>query len=187
VALDDAGEVGRGGEAPQREDPPDRVRAEDAARGRRGAGHRVSDSSKTARTGRPSVPGMMSTGYARTNIDDVPDLAPQFGMGELGEARYLREDVGAEGIGLTYYRMNPGRRTGFGHRHREAEELYVVLSGSGRVKVDDDVLDLRARDIVRVAPESVREFEAGPGGMELLATGTHVDGDSEMLGDWWTD
>ena len=128
----------------------------------------------------------MSTDYARINIDDVDDLAAQYGMGELGEARYLREDVGAEAIGLTYYRMNPGRRTGFGHRHREAEEMYVVLSGSGRVKVADEILDLRPRDVVRVAPAAVREFEAGPDGMELLATGTHVDGDGEMLQEWWT-
>ena len=108
-------------------------------------------------------------------------------MGEIGEARYLREDVGAEGIGLTYYRMNPGRRTGFGHRHREAEEMYVVLSGAGRVKVDDEVIALRVHDVVRVAPASVREFEAGPDGLELLATGTHVDGDGEMLQEWWTE
>jgi uncharacterized cupin superfamily protein len=129
----------------------------------------------------------MSTGYARINIDEVEDLAAKFGMGDLGEARYLREDVGAEAIGMTYYRMNPGRRTGFGHRHKEAEEMYVVLAGGGRVKLGDEVVDLRARDVVRVAPATVREFEAGPDGMELLATGTHVEGDSEMLEEWWTD
>jgi mannose-6-phosphate isomerase-like protein (cupin superfamily) len=129
----------------------------------------------------------MSTGYAHTNLDDVDDLAAKFGMGETGEARYLREDVGAERIGLTYYRMNPGKRTGFGHRHREAEEMYVVLTGSGRIKVDDDVIDLRARDVVRVAPASVRELEAGPDGIEVLATGTHVDGDGEMVQEWWTE
>jgi uncharacterized cupin superfamily protein len=128
----------------------------------------------------------MSIGYAKTNIADVEDLAVKFGMAELGEARYLREDVGAEAIGLTYYRMNPGKRTGFGHRHERAEEMYVVLSGSGRVKVDDEILDLDPRDVVRVAPASVREFEAGPDGMELLATGTHVDGDGELLQEWWT-
>jgi mannose-6-phosphate isomerase-like protein (cupin superfamily) len=129
---------------------------------------------------------MSTTGYGKTNIDDVEDAAPKFGMGEIGEARYVREDVGAEGIGLSHYRLNPGRRTGFGHRHREVEEMYVVLGGSGRVKVDDDIVDLRTRDIVRVAPESVREFEAGPDGMELLATGTHVDGDGELLHGWWS-
>jgi uncharacterized cupin superfamily protein len=128
----------------------------------------------------------MSTAYAKTNIDDAEDLAAKFGMSELGEARYIREDVGADAIGVTHYRMKPGKRTGFGHRHREAEEMYVVLAGSGRVKVDDDILDLRARDVVRVAPAAVREFEAGPDGMELLATGAHVEGDGEMLQEWWT-
>jgi mannose-6-phosphate isomerase-like protein (cupin superfamily) len=144
----------------------------------------VADSSKTIAPGARSV-AAMSTGYGKTNIDDAEDLAAKFGMGELGEARYIREDVGAGGIGVSHYRMNPGKRTGFGHRHKEAEEMYVVLAGSGRVKVDDDILDLRARDVVRVAPASVREFEAGPDGMELLATGTHVEGDGEMLEGWW--
>jgi uncharacterized cupin superfamily protein len=128
-----------------------------------------------------------TTGFAHINLDDVADLAAQYGMGELGEARYLREDVGAEGIGMTLYRMNPGRRGGFGHRHERAEEMYVVLSGSGRVKIDDEILDLRPLDVVRVAPASVREFEAGPEGMHLLAFGTHVKDDGEMLQEWWVD
>ena len=129
----------------------------------------------------------MSTGYARINIGDVEDVAAKFGMGEVGEARYVREDVGAERVGLSWYRMNPGRRTGFGHRHDEVEEIYVVLGGAGRVKLDDEVLDLRHGDIVRVAPETVREFEGGPDGMELLATGTHAKDDGELLHGWWTD
>ena len=127
----------------------------------------------------------MSKRYGKTNFDDVADLAAQFGMEDVGEARYLREDVGAEGIGASLYRMNPGRRTGFGHRHAAVEELYVVLSGSGRVRIDDDVLDVRALDAVRVAPEAVREFESGPDGMVLLATGTHADGDGELVQGFW--
>jgi len=129
----------------------------------------------------------MSTGYARINIEDVDDIAAKFGMGEVGEARYVREDVGAERVGLSWYRMNPGRRTGFGHRHVEVEEIYVVLAGSGRVKLDDEILELRRGDIVRVAPATVREFTGGPHGMELMATGTHAPGDGELLHGWWTD
>jgi mannose-6-phosphate isomerase-like protein (cupin superfamily) len=128
-----------------------------------------------------------TTGYGRINFDDVTDLAARYGMGDIGEARHLRDDVGAEGVGMTLYRMNPGKRSGFGHRHREAEEMYVVLSGSGRIKIDDDILELRALDVVRVAPSSVRDFEAGPDGMQLLATGTYVKDDGEMLEGWWTD
>jgi uncharacterized cupin superfamily protein len=128
-----------------------------------------------------------STGYGRINFDEVTDLAAEYGMGELGEARYLREDVGAEQIGMTLYRMNPGRRGGFGHRHERAEEMYVVLSGAGRVKVEEEILELRPMDAVRVAPACVREFEAGPDGMVLLAAGTHFKDDGEMLQEWWTD
>jgi mannose-6-phosphate isomerase-like protein (cupin superfamily) len=129
----------------------------------------------------------MSTGYARVNIEDVEDLAAKFGMGEVGEARYVREDVGAERVGLTWYRMNPSRRTGFGHRHADVEEIYAVLGGGGRVKLDDEIVDLRPGDVVRVAPATVREFEAGPDGVELMATGTHAEGDGELLHGWWTD
>ena len=128
-----------------------------------------------------------TTGYGKTNIDDVEDAAPKYGMGEIGEARYVREDVGAEGIGMTLYRMNPGKRGGFGHRHERAEEMYVVLSGSGRVKIDDSILELRPLDVVRVAPASVRELEAGADGMQVLAFGTHVKDDGEMLQEWWVD
>src|SRR5919112_6842606 len=137
----------------------------------------LADSSKTAVPCPPTVPAMTNatTGYGHTNLDDVTDLAAQYGMGELGEARYLREDVGAEGIGMTLYRMNPGKRGGFGHRHERAEEMYVVLSGAGRVKVDDSVVDLRPLDVVRVAPASVREFEAGAGGVDPLAFRTPLN------------
>jgi mannose-6-phosphate isomerase-like protein (cupin superfamily) len=65
--------------------------------------------------------------------------------------------------------------------------MYVVLSGSGRVKIDDEILDLRPLDVVRVAPASVREFEAGPEGLQLLASGTHFKDDGEMLQEWWAD
>jgi mannose-6-phosphate isomerase-like protein (cupin superfamily) len=146
----------------------------------------MTDSSKTRPPAARSV-GAMSTGFARINIDDVEDIAAKFGMGEVGEARYVREDVGGERVGLSWYRMNPGRRTGFGHRHDAVEEIYVVLGGSGRVKLDDEILDLRRGDVVRVAPATVREFEAGSDGMELLATGTHAQGDGELLHGWWTD
>jgi mannose-6-phosphate isomerase-like protein (cupin superfamily) len=127
----------------------------------------------------------MSTGYGHTNIDQVEDLAAKFGMGEIGEARYVREDVGAEGVGLTYYRMNPGMRTGFGHRHERAEEFYFVISGTGRAKIGDDIVDVGPRDVLRVAPDAVREFEAGPDGLEVIASGTHFEGDGEMIEGWW--
>ena len=129
----------------------------------------------------------METNYAKINFEQVEDMNARYGMQEVGEARYLREDVGAETIGATLYRMNPGKRLGFGHRHEQVEELYVVLAGAGRMKIDDDVVEVHRLDAVRVAPHAVREFEAGPDGLKLLATGGHVAGDGEMIQGWWVE
>ena len=118
-----------------------------------------------------------TTGYAHTNVDQIEDLAPKYGM-EFGEARVIRADIDAERVGLSYYRMKPNKRFGFGHKHHEAEEVYVILEGSGRVKIEDDILDLATLDVVRCAPEVMREFEAGPDGMVFLATGNHVKGEA---------
>jgi mannose-6-phosphate isomerase-like protein (cupin superfamily) len=129
----------------------------------------------------------MENGYSQINFEDVADMNAKFGMEEHGEARYLREDVGAKSVGATLYRMRPEKRTGFGHRHEQVEELYFVLKGSGRMKIDDDLIELRPLDVVRVAPKSVRELEAGPEGLEVLATGGHVADDGEMIQGWWAD
>jgi uncharacterized cupin superfamily protein len=128
----------------------------------------------------------MPDSYSKINFGDVADMYAQYGMDAHGEARYLRDDVGAETIGVSLYELRPGKRTGFAHRHTAVEELYVVLSGSGRVKIDDEMIELSRRDVVRVAPAAVREFEAGDEGLELLATGGHAPGDGETIENWWT-
>jgi mannose-6-phosphate isomerase-like protein (cupin superfamily) len=127
--------------------------------------------------------------HTKLNLKDVKDLAPGVGMGEMGEARFAREALGAERIGLAHYRMNPGHRVGFGHRHGEDEEMYVILGGSGRFKVEDEVFGVAARDVVYCQPKAMREWEAGPDGLELLAFGSHSDraeGDAQMQPGWWT-
>jgi mannose-6-phosphate isomerase-like protein (cupin superfamily) len=128
----------------------------------------------------------MST-YTKINFAQVKDLAPDFGMADMGEARFARQAVGSERIGLTRYQMNPGRRVGFGHRHDTQEEVYVVLSGSGRFRVDDDIFPVQPRDIVFCPPGTMREWEAGDDGLELLAFGEHREDDAEMKPGWWTD
>jgi oxalate decarboxylase/phosphoglucose isomerase-like protein (cupin superfamily) len=125
--------------------------------------------------------------YTKINVSDVKDQAPDFGMAEIGEARFARQQLGAEKIGLTYYKINGGKRLGFGHTHSEVEETYVVISGGGRFKVQDDIFDVGLRDVVYVPPNAVREWEAGDGGMEMLAFGGHAEGDAEMKPGWWTD
>src|SRR5450756_1686141 len=79
--------------------------------------------------------------------------------------------------GVSHHRLKAGKRQGFGHKHENAEEIYVVLGGSGRVKLDDEIVEIARLDAIRVAPEVVRAFEAGPDGLELLAFGARHDGD----------
>jgi quercetin dioxygenase-like cupin family protein len=126
--------------------------------------------------------------HTKINLSDVKDLAPEFGKADMGEARFAREAVGAESIGLAQYRMNPGARVGFGHRHETDEEIYLVVSGSGRFKVRDDVFAVGPRDLVYVPPKAMREWEAGADGMEVIAFGGHTDGaHPDMQPGWWTD
>jgi mannose-6-phosphate isomerase-like protein (cupin superfamily) len=128
----------------------------------------------------------MST-YTKVNLTEVKDSAPDFGLSDTVQARFARRPLGAENIGLAHYRMNSGRRLGFGHRHDQQEEVYVVLSGSGRFKVDDQVFPVAAQDVVYVAPGAMREWEAGDDGLELMAFGEHRENDAEMEPGWWTD
>ena len=124
--------------------------------------------------------------YVKVNIAEVEDLAPKFGMGDMGEARFARGVLGAEQIGLSYYRLNPTQRLGFGHRHESDEEVYLVLSGSGRFKVDDEVFAVAARDLVFVPPSSMRGWECVAGGMEMIAFGSHTEGSvTDMDQEFW--
>jgi mannose-6-phosphate isomerase-like protein (cupin superfamily) len=84
-------------------------------------------------------------------------------------------------------RVKPGKRQGFGHRHENAEEVYVVVSGSGRVKLDDEVVELKRLDAIRVSPEVMRQFEADDDGLEILAFGARHEGDGEIVPGWWDD
>ena len=123
------------------------------------------------------------------NLREVRDLAPDAGFGEIQEARFARGDLDAEGTGISYHVLKPGKRQAFAHRHKDAEEIYVVLSGTGRIKLDDQIEDVGPMDAIRIAPAVARAFEAGTDGpLEILAFGPHHDKDGEMLeGDFWAD
>lgn len=127
----------------------------------------------------------MST-YTHLNLESVEDAAAKHGFGEMGEARFPTGDLGAEQTGVAYHRLRPGKRQSFGHRHEQAEEVYVVLAGSGRVKIDDDIVELTRLDAIRLSPTATRQFEAGPEGMEYLAFGPHHRGDGEIVPGWWS-
>jgi uncharacterized cupin superfamily protein len=118
--------------------------------------------------------------------DDVEDQAPKFGHSPDLEARFAGGALECEQLGLSYQRLAPNVRMPFGHRHKEQEEVYVVVEGGGKVKLGDDVVDVRQWDAVRVAPDTVRTFEAGPDGLVLLALGATAvaAGDVEMTDAW---
>ncbi len=127
-------------------------------------------------------------GYTKTNLMDVEDAAVGFGLSPDMESRFARDALEGGATGLSYQRLAPGVRQPFGHRHSHQEEIYVILSGSGRVKLEDEVVELASWDAIRVAPETMRSFEAGSEGMELLAFGAHKDSkDVETVPGWWSD
>jgi mannose-6-phosphate isomerase-like protein (cupin superfamily) len=127
-------------------------------------------------------------GYTKLNLtEDVEDSAPRFGMGEVLHAHFARDAIEAKRFGLSLQRLKPNQRMPFGHRHEEQEEVYVVVGGGGRLKVEDDVLELGQWDAVRVDAELVRNLEAGPDGMDVLAFGAPGMRDTEQLMNWWTD
>ncbi len=126
--------------------------------------------------------------YAIKNLRDVNDVAPRFGFSEVQESRFAREDLASETIGLAFHRVKPNARQAFAHRHDQAEEIYVVLAGRGRVKLEDEVREIGLMDAIRIAPRVARAFEAGPDGLELLAFGPRHAGDGEILKeDFWGD
>jgi uncharacterized cupin superfamily protein len=125
--------------------------------------------------------------YTLLNLkDDTENMAERFGRAPDLEARFARNALGLAGGGFSYQKLAPNIPGSTGHRHKVQEEVYVVLSGSGRVKIDDEVRELRQWDALRVAPAAARGFESGPDGLELLAIGFGEGGDAEVLEGFWT-
>jgi mannose-6-phosphate isomerase-like protein (cupin superfamily) len=129
----------------------------------------------------------MPAPFTHTKLTDVKDSAPDFGMEDVQEARFAKGDLDAEKTGVSHHRLKPGKRTPFGHKHEEAEEVYVVISGSGLMKLDDEIIEVETLDAIRVSPEVIRAFEAGDDGIEVLAVGARHDGDGEIIQGWWSE
>ncbi len=125
--------------------------------------------------------------YSIKNLKEVDDSAADRGADI--EARFGRKHLDSDHLGVSYFRYGAGFKGRFGHRHREQEEAYVVVSGSGRIKLDDEIVDLQQWDVIRVAPDVVRAFEGGANGLELIAVGSDrpEGGDGEMINDFWVD
>jgi quinol monooxygenase YgiN/mannose-6-phosphate isomerase-like protein (cupin superfamily) len=137
--------------------------------------------------GAAAPPDGERTPFTILKLTDAEDVALKHGLSDFHEARFPSGDLGAEQLGLSHQRIKPGVRQPFAHRHGRAEEVYVVLSGSGRVKLDDEISDVGPLDAIRVAPSVTRAFEAGPEGLELLIFSTRHPGDAQVVRDFWTD
>jgi mannose-6-phosphate isomerase-like protein (cupin superfamily) len=131
--------------------------------------------------------------FTRVNIrSDLEDLGPRFDGAPDLEFRAATKPLGLEKAAVSYQRIPPGYRFPYGHTHLTQEEVYVVVRGSGRMKVDDEIVELDEWDAVRVPPGSWRGYEAGPEGLEFLVVGApnlgeDPRGDVEGRRDWWAD
>jgi len=127
--------------------------------------------------------------YTVQNLKQVENQAPNFGIGPELEARMARVPLELEQSGLSYQRLGPGFRVPFGHRHNVQEEVYIVVSGSMRAKLDDEVVDLKQWDALRVPKETMRSFEGGPDGAEVIAVGAPNTGPGDAVVEqgWWSD
>jgi mannose-6-phosphate isomerase-like protein (cupin superfamily) len=128
-------------------------------------------------------------GFTIVNLKQVENMAPRFGLAPGLEARFARTPLELERSGLSHFRIAPGYRMPFGHHHTEQEEIYLVVSGAARAKLDDEIVELRPWDAVRVAPETVRGLEGGPEGAEVLVFGapSNDNRDVQPVPGWWTD
>ena len=125
--------------------------------------------------------------YTIANLKEIDDSAGEYAP-DL-EAHFARKHLDSEHLGVSYFRYAPGFRSPTGHSHREQEEAYVVIGGSGRIKLNDEIVEIRRWDAIRVAPTTVRALEGGPEGLDFLAIGTDrpEGGDGIRAADWWTD
>jgi mannose-6-phosphate isomerase-like protein (cupin superfamily) len=131
-------------------------------------------------------------GYTVVNLMDVEDQAPRFGYAPNIEARFAGGALGLENSGVSHQRYAPNFRQPFGHSHKQQEELYVVVAGSGRLKLDDEIVDVKQWDAVRIPPEVTRCVEAGPDGIEVLcfgapSTSASPADDVVPAPNWWND
>ena len=129
-------------------------------------------------------------GYTKLNLKkDVEDQAPNYDLSPQLEFRVAREPLETENAAISYLRVAPNYRLPFGHHHNEQEEVYVLVGGSARIRLDDEVLELRPLDAVRIHRETMRNLEGGPDGAEVILFGAPNTGpdDVQLTQGWWSD
>ena len=125
--------------------------------------------------------------YTVVNLKAVEDQAPKFGFAPHLQSRFARKALDLENSGISHFTIAPAFRVPFGHHHSYKEEVYVVVAGSARIKIGDEIVELGTWDAVRIAPDMARGMEGGPEGAEILAFGapSKENGDAEMVRDFW--
>ncbi len=129
-------------------------------------------------------------GYTVQDLKQVENQGPKFGLDENDiQLRMARNPLGCESCGISYLRLGAGWRVPFGHKHKQQEEIYVLVNGSARMKVEDDVIELQPFHAVRVPPDTMRGYEGGPDGAELIVIGAPSTGpgDGDVVPGWWSD
>jgi mannose-6-phosphate isomerase-like protein (cupin superfamily) len=122
-------------------------------------------------------------GWTKRNFAKIADRSPD----ETMQWRLSRGAVRSQQVGVSRFTYEPGARMPFGHRHGEQEEVYLVVAGSGRVKLDDEIVEVGEWDVIRVAPPVMRAFEAGPDGLDIVCVGGRhpTGGDTERDEGFW--
>jgi quercetin dioxygenase-like cupin family protein len=130
------------------------------------------------------------SGYSIQNLKEVENQGVNFGIdpGDM-ELRMAKDPLECANAGVSYVKLGPGFRTPFGHTHKTQEEIYILISGSARVKLNDEVVDMVPFTAVRIAQDTMRSYEGGPEGAELIAIGAPRTGpgDGDVTPGWWSD
>jgi mannose-6-phosphate isomerase-like protein (cupin superfamily) len=127
--------------------------------------------------------------YTIVNLGDVENVAPKFQMPEGMDVRFPKSHLDCTTCGVGVEKLPPGVRQPFGHTHSRQEEIYVIAEGSGRIKLDDEIHELRPWDILRIGPGVMRNIEGGSEGITIIAFGAPIsdENDGEIVHGWWTD
>ena len=127
------------------------------------------------------------TDYTQITLDEVEDQAAKHGFGEFQEARFPRNELDLADSAVGHLKVKPGKRQPFAHKHNQAEEMHFVVAGGGRVRLDDEIVEVAAGDLIRVGPGVTRMFEAGPDGLEYMVFSPRYEGDAEVVQGFWTE
>jgi mannose-6-phosphate isomerase-like protein (cupin superfamily) len=127
--------------------------------------------------------------YAVVKTSEVPDQGPNLGLAPELEIRFLRNDLGCEDCGVSYARLAPNWRMPHGHKHKRQEEIYLLISGSARMKLGEDIVELEPWTAVRVPSDTMRAIESGSNGAEFVIVGAPNTGPGDAINetDWWSD